>query len=63
MPTALGTPQHWRERAREARDMADHMEDPEGKRSMFEVAERYEHIAKRSEAKLAGVTLPPDNEP
>jgi hypothetical protein len=58
MPTAFGTPEHWRERAKEARNMAGQIRDPQAKRSMLVVAAHYEIIAARA-AILAGVTLPP----
>lgn len=59
MPTAFGTPEHWRERAEEARTVADGIIDPEAKRSMLEIAAHYEYIAKRAEAKLVSGALAP----
>lgn len=44
-------PQHWRERAREARAASEFMIDAYSKRIMLEIAERYEAIAKRAEIK------------
>jgi hypothetical protein len=58
MPVIYGTTQHWLERAREAREMAAHMRDPEAKRSMLAIADGYEKVAKRAEAREAGVDLP-----
>jgi len=52
MPTASGTPKHWRERAREARAIAGRMRDLQARCSMLENAERYERNAQRAEAKL-----------
>jgi hypothetical protein len=46
-------PRHWRDRAEEARAMADHMHDPETKRQMREIAEGYERLAERAERRLA----------
>jgi len=60
MPTASGTPKHWHERAREARAIASHMHDLQARCCMLEIAERYDRNARRAEAKLAGITLPPN---
>lgn len=57
MPTAFGTPEHWRERA--DKDMAKNINDPEAKRSMLDIADRYERIAARAEANREGVPLQP----
>ena len=59
MPTAYGTAKHWDDRAEEARVVAEGMTDPEAKRAMLIVAENYEKIARRAEARELGVTLPP----
>lgn len=59
MPGQFGTPAHWRERAEEARAMAEDMTDAAARRAMLAVAENYEKIAARAEARLAGLTLPP----
>lgn len=59
MPTVFGTPEHWRERAKEARDMAKEINDREAKRSMLDIADRYERIAARTEASREGVALQP----
>ena len=58
MPTLYGMPEHWLERAREAREMAAQMEDGEAKRAMIKIAEGYEKVAKRAEAREAGVDMP-----
>jgi hypothetical protein len=36
---------HWRRRAREARALAEHLEDPPAKTTMLEIAESYERLA------------------
>jgi hypothetical protein len=57
MPNVFGTPEHWRDRAQEARAMADNITDPDAKRAMLDIAESYEKIAERAEraeAKEAG---------
>lgn len=59
MPNKFGTPEHWLARAQEARTMADGMNDPEAIREMLKIAESYERIAKRAEAKEAGVNMAP----
>jgi len=43
-------PQHWHERARQARAVAEWVRDPVAKRLHSEVAERYEEIASIAEA-------------
>ena len=53
----FGSPKYWYERAAEARAMAEGMSDPDAKRAMLAVAENYEKIAKRAEAREAGVNL------
>ena len=54
MPTTFDTPEQWRSHAKEARALAKQMRDPEAQIAMLRVAESYEKIAKRAEAKLAG---------
>lgn len=39
--------------------MADGIEDAESKRAMIAIAENYERIAKRAEARAAGVQIHP----
>jgi hypothetical protein len=53
----FGTQQHWELRAREARAMADSIGAPDAKRAMLGIAENYEKIAKRAEAKEARVPM------
>jgi hypothetical protein len=57
MPKAFG-PEHWMSRAEEARTMAESLSDPAAKRAMLDIAKSYEMLAKRAEAKAAGVELP-----
>ena len=53
MPTTFGTPEQWRSHAKEARALAKQMRDPEAKIALLRVAECYDTIAKRAEAKFA----------
>ena len=46
----FGTPEYWRERAREARDAADDMKDAQARKAMLDIAESYETVAERVEA-------------
>lgn len=57
MPPTYGT-RHWLERAREAREMAARMLDGEAQKAMLSIADGYEKVAKRAEARKAGVELP-----
>jgi len=45
----FGTPEYWRERAREAASVARDMHDPEARRAMLDIAESYEKVADRVE--------------
>ena len=58
MPTAFGTPQHWRERAEQARKAAEAMAAPDAKRAMLTVADNYERLAEWSEARATDFTPP-----
>jgi hypothetical protein len=58
VPLVYGTAEHWLMRAREAREMAAQMNDPVARAAMIAVAENYEIVAKRAEAREAHVPLP-----
>jgi hypothetical protein len=58
MPNQVGTSEHWRARAQEARRLAEKIEDPEAKRAMQKVAANYERVAQRAEAREAGLNIP-----
>jgi hypothetical protein len=45
-------PQHWRLRAEEARVHLELISDPDAKRAMLEIADRYALIAKRAEQRI-----------
>jgi hypothetical protein len=49
MSTLLDRPERWRERADEARMIADGMRNLEHKRVMLGIAKSYEDLAKRAE--------------
>jgi hypothetical protein len=57
-PTIYGTAEHWLARARAAREMAAQMDDEVARQAMLAVADNYEVVAKRAEARSAGVDLP-----
>ena len=50
MPASLiNDPEHWRKRADEARSLANDMKDEISKQMMLQVADDYEHRAKRAQ--------------
>jgi hypothetical protein len=57
MPSLYGTPEHWLIRAKEAREMAQDIVDPAARKAMLTIAENYEKIAKRAEAREAGIDV------
>ena len=52
-PSFIHDPAHWRQRAEQARTIAEQMNDPEAKRMMLRIAEDYEKLAKRAEERTA----------
>jgi hypothetical protein len=52
--SSINDPQHWRDRAKEARALADQINDAEAKAAMLRIAEDYERLAKRAEARGLG---------
>jgi hypothetical protein len=50
--TIINDAQHWRERAKEARAMSDKIVDPVAKAAMLKIAESYDEIAVRAEARV-----------
>jgi hypothetical protein len=53
-PSVADEPEHWRGKADEARAMANHMHDPEAKRTMLDIAEGYDKLATRAARRTAG---------
>jgi len=55
MPRSLmNDPKHWRDRAEEARALADQMPDPISKHMMIGIAQDYEQLAERAEERKKG---------
>jgi hypothetical protein len=50
----INNPNHWLDRAKEARALAEQMADPEAKRIMLKNADDYERLAQRAEERAAG---------
>jgi hypothetical protein len=50
---SINDPKHWLDRAKEARALAEQMDDPEAKRTMLKNADDYERLAQRAEARAA----------
>jgi hypothetical protein len=48
MTDLLKDPAHWRERAEEARRVAETLTDPKARQTMQEIAESYERLAERA---------------
>jgi hypothetical protein len=55
MPTRpiADDPAHWRQRAEEARRIANQMDDPVTKATMLDIARAYEQLASLAEARTA----------
>ena len=49
----INDPTHWRQRAEEARRVADQLDDPIAKETMLAIAQSYEQLAVLAEAKIA----------
>jgi hypothetical protein len=50
----INDPKHWLDRAKEARTLAEQMDDPEAKRTMLKNADDYERLAERAGERAAG---------
>ena len=51
---SINDPKHWLDHAKEARALAEQMDDPEVKRTMLKNADDYERLAKRAGERAAG---------
>jgi len=49
----LDNAEHWRTRAKEARAAADLITDPDARRTMLEIAAKYERLAERATQRRA----------
>jgi hypothetical protein len=56
---SINDPKHWRERAEEARALANQMNDKEAHQLMLGIARDYDRLAQRAEQRAQG--LPPSN--
>ena len=58
----IDNPNHWRERAEEARALAEQLNRPESKRTMLRIADAYErwaeHAQRRAEKRPPSTTIP-----
>jgi rubrerythrin len=52
MPSFADDPAHWRQRADEARALAEQITDRDARQMMLRIAEDYEKLAKRAEERL-----------
>jgi hypothetical protein len=50
----INDPGHWRQRAEEARTIADSLTDLQSKEAMRRIAKDYEHLAERAEQRAKG---------
>jgi hypothetical protein len=55
MPFVFNDPQHWFNRAAEARELAAKMTDPGARGDMLIIAEEYEKIARRAAARMSAI--------
>ena len=51
--------EHWRDRARQTRTMAETVTDSATRRAMLAVADEYDELAKRAEDRRSGKIFPP----
>jgi hypothetical protein len=45
----INDPEHWRQRAKQSRDLAKQLEDPMAKQTLLEIAQSYEQLAELAE--------------
>jgi Pectate lyase, N terminus len=59
MPASfINDPAHWRQRAEEARTVAEQMYEPQSKEAMLRIAKDYERLAERAALRAKGSTQP-----
>jgi hypothetical protein len=59
MPASfINDPEHWRQRADEARSVAEQMNEPQSKEAMLRIAKDYERLAERAEQRAKGSSRP-----
>ena len=54
-PSYINHPEHWRDRAEEARKLAEQIEDADSKAAMLRIAKDYERLAERAELRAKGL--------
>jgi hypothetical protein len=54
--SSINDPEHWLQRAREARTLADQMSDEVSKETMLKIAADYEHLAERAGLRTQGAS-------
>jgi hypothetical protein len=52
MNRSFDNPDHWRKRAQEMRTIAEHLRDLVARATMLEIADQYDHLARRAEERL-----------
>jgi hypothetical protein len=62
LPSRIGGAEYWRNKAEEARVMAEGFRDPASRLAMFEVATHFESIAARVESLRAHLRLVEEDE-
>lgn len=55
----INDPEHWRNRAEEARTLADQMSDEASKQTMLRIAADYDRLAERAALRAQGVSPQP----
>jgi hypothetical protein len=55
----INDPEHWRNRAQEARTLADQMDDEASKQTMLRIADDYERLAERALQRAQGASPTP----
>lgn len=55
MSAILSDPKHWRERADEARRVANQLTDPDAKKTMLGIAASYDRLAERARIQISTV--------